>query len=74
MRASGGASALKGAGLIMRSAARAFSVRSAITMSQSPHPRLIDSLRHTSVVGVLEGGVPVLVEGADALDAVRVDG
>src|SRR3954464_6094295 len=63
--ASGGASALYGAGLIICSAARARASSSATAMAGPPV---------ASVVGVSEGRLATVVERADALDAVGVDG
>src|SRR5215216_176183 len=63
LRASGGASALKGSWAIITSADRACSRSSATAIAQPPC---------TSVIGVLEGRLPVLVEGADPLDAIRM--
>src|SRR3954454_4168832 len=72
--ASGGASALYGAGLIICSAARARASSSVTAMAGPPDRRVVHAGRRASVVGVLEGRLAVLVEGADALDAVRMDG
>src|SRR5215216_5582693 len=65
LRASGGASALKGSWAIITSADRACSRSSATAMAQSPR---------VSVIGVLEGRLAVLVEGADPLDAIGMHG
>ena len=62
--ASGGASALKGRPWIIVSAARSRSRSFA---------KATVGLLEVLVVGVLEAGVAVLVEGADALDPVRMD-
>src|SRR5215211_2496537 len=72
IRASGGASALKGSPWIIVSAARAFSRSSAKVML--PASSWIAAVRPgcASVVGILEGGLPVVVEGADAFDPVRM--
>src|SRR3954468_1483224 len=69
-RAAGGASALYGAGLIITSEARATSRSSATVMGRSPSGRRCGT---GSEVGVAEGGFTVVVEGADAFDAVGVD-
>src|SRR6266545_4080451 len=72
--ACGGASALNGAGWIMFSAARARSRSSITAMSRPPRCSEIDSRRRPSVVGIPEGRLAVVVECADALDAVGMNG
>src|SRR5215216_6941563 len=74
VRASGGASALKGSPWIIVSAARACCRSSAKVML--PASSWIAAVRPgcASVVGILEGGLPVVVEGADAFDPVWVHG
>src|SRR5215207_6090601 len=74
IRASGGASALKGSPWIIVSAARVCCRSSAKVMF--PASSWIAAVRPgcASVVGILEGGLPVVVEGADAFDPVWMDG
>src|SRR4051795_3295501 len=67
--AAGGASALNGIPWIIVSPTRDCSSSSATAMSHPPVSRWC-----ASVVGVLKVGVTAVVEGADPLDAVGVDG
>src|SRR5215218_10881937 len=73
VRASGGASALKGSPWIIVSAARACARSSAKVMF--PASSWLAAVRPgcASVVGILEGGLPVGVEGADTFDPVWMD-
>src|SRR5919107_5296287 len=70
-RAACGASALNGSSLIMFRAARFAAMASVTVRDMAIAPRWC-VLRRGSVVGVLEVWVPVVVEGADSLDPVRV--
>src|SRR3954471_19657209 len=74
VRASGGASALNGAWLIILSCDLVFT-RSSVSVMLGTFAlgRWWSRCVVASVVAVLEGGVAALIEGADALDAVRVD-
>src|SRR6266508_441295 len=72
--ASGGASALKGAGLIIRSAARACSRSHTDAMLFGLLvARWLGMRGRASIVGVLKGRLAAFVEGGDAFDAVRMD-
>src|SRR4051812_38659987 len=72
-RAAGGASALYGAGLIIRSAARALSRSLGAVMAEALLTTVWLGPVLRLVVGVLERGLPVFVERADPLDPVGMD-
>src|SRR5215211_9560123 len=74
VRASGGASALKGSPWIIVSAARACCRSSSKVMFVVSSWTAAVRPGCASVVGILEGGLPVVVKGADAFDPVWMDG